>query len=151
MSFVYLAGPYTHHDKAVEQERFEALTSLTGYLMEVSQEPLAFYSPITHGHAVVKHTPNISRMREHDFWMHQCYAMLRRARLLVVVPMPGWKESKGVNMEISWAVQHNIPWAFLDLSQCDPAMHAKFNLQPQRDQTHWQPFPHPLHEAIKHV
>jgi hypothetical protein len=55
------------------------------------------YSPIAHSHVIAMHTP--LDPRDYGVWMPLNHAMMRVARGLIVLRMPGWATSEGVTME----------------------------------------------------
>jgi len=105
---IYLAGPYSHKDPKVMQERFEALTKRAAELMI---DGFTVFSPITHGHAIAE---------RHDlpldfaWWSNQCLDMLSRATTLVVLRLDGYSESRGVNAEIAHAEKLSINIEFIN-------------------------------------
>ena len=101
---IYLAGPYTHPEESVRNQRAEALTRIAAELM---QDGHIIFSPITHGHSVTQHLPP-ERACDKAFWMSQCIPMLSVCTKLVVVMLPGWVESTGVQHEIDVATQQGM-------------------------------------------
>lgn len=105
---VYLAGPYTHDDKAVMEERFELLTKAKARLMQVGN---LVYSPITAGHATaVRH----DLPREYSFWDRNCEAFVSRSDAVYVLKLPGWDVSTGVGAEIQLARDLGIPVRYIE-------------------------------------
>lgn len=109
MGYIYLASPYTGTTEQREQ-RFIAVCKAAAELMQLGT---VIYSPIAHGHVIEQHMGGI---QSHAFWMDQCLAMLRRADRLLVLCLPGWKDSKGVALEIEFAKNNNIPCVFIETS-----------------------------------
>jgi len=100
---IYLAGPYSHDDSRVREERFEALTKKAAELMRAGY---VVYSPITHGHAIAeRHDLPL----EFDWWRDQCFGLMRHARKVVVLTSFGWNVSVGVAAEIKMAESLGIP------------------------------------------
>lgn len=108
---IYLAAPYTtglppDTDAVLAMEtRAKQIARATARLME---EGLAVYSPVTHGTALEDHVSADNR-DDHAFWMRHCFQMLDAASELVVLMLPGWRDSKGVQMEIDRAAERAIP------------------------------------------
>jgi len=101
--YIYLAGPYTHDSILVRQKRFEALTKKTAELM---REGFVVFSPITHGHAIAeRHEMPI----DFKFWKDHNMEMLRHATKMIVLRIPGYYESIGVNREIEAAEMLDLP------------------------------------------
>lgn len=105
MSFIYLAGPYSHPDPTVRQRRFEQLNRYAARLMEAG---IPMFSPISHSHPIADH---MVEDRGHDFWMAMDLPILRHAAGLLVLTLEGWQESRGVGDEFTFAVDHGIPYA----------------------------------------
>lgn len=106
---IYLAGPYSHDDAEIREQRFEALTQKAAELM---RDGHIVYSPITHGHAIAeRHDLPLS----FDWWQGQCFGMLRHASKLVVLRLVGYQQSIGVREEIKVAMSLNIPIEYVEL------------------------------------
>jgi hypothetical protein len=104
-SFVYLGCPYTNPDPDVQLQRVELASIVAARLM---LNGFAVYSPITHGHQVAQHIPQ-GEDTGHDFWMGQCLPMLAKASALVILPMAGWRQSRGLRDEMALAQRLHIP------------------------------------------
>lgn len=112
---IYVAAPYStgiqagaDRDAAMAK-RAEEIERIAAQLLELG-EPV--YSPVTHGRALEKHIrPDLCA--SHAFWMRHCYQMLDCARELVVIMLPGWSESAGVQQEIKYAERRGIPINYL--------------------------------------
>ena len=111
MSFVYLCSPYTptRAGDTVESRAHDAAKA-AAKLMAAGH---VVFSPIVHSHYVAEFLPADKRL-DHHFWMHQDLPILRRAREVFVLRLPGWERSRGIAREISEAAIHNIPVRFLD-------------------------------------
>lgn len=106
--YIYLAGPYSHELAKVRQERFEALTKKAAELMRAGH---VVYSPITHGHTIaMAHTLPMDFI----YWKGQCFEMLRHARQLTVLRLPGYVDSVGVTAEIKLALDLHLPIEYID-------------------------------------
>lgn len=104
---IYLASPYTHADAKVRESRALAAHCYTGWAMGFGH---IVYSPIVHGHALhVSASVTAEQSADHGFWMTHCYGMLAAASTLYVLPIDGWRESKGVFLEIQRARSLGIP------------------------------------------
>ena len=104
---LYLAAPYTHADPNIRRARAHCITVLTGELMRRITYDW-FFSPIVQGHSVAQHLPPEVR-EDHDFWMRQCLPMLKVCDWLIVLPIHGWRESRGIAEEMAFAEVNRIP------------------------------------------
>lgn len=94
---IYLAGPYSHDDQNIREQRFEALTKKAAQLMIDGH---VVFSPITHGHTIAeRHELPLS----FEWWATQCLGMLNVAERLIILRLDGYVESIGVNAEIRHA------------------------------------------------
>lgn len=102
---IYLAAPYTHDNPLIQAQRAAIITRVAAAIA-ATDRPV--FSPITHGVAMVEHLP-IELVRDHAFWMRQCMALLIKADSLMVLEMPGWTRSQGVQAEIAKAIAMGMP------------------------------------------
>lgn len=103
---IYLAGPYAHEDVKIMEERFNKLTRYAGELMKLG---VLVYSPITHNHPIAT---RIELPRTWDYWRDFDLAVLSRCSQLIVLKLPGWNKSVGVNAEMEYCRANNIPIVF---------------------------------------
>jgi len=108
-SFIYLASPYSHPDPAEKVKRYEHICRVAGKMMENGEQ---VFCPIAHSHPI--EILGMTKIHDGDFWLKQDFAILKHAEMLVVCMMPGWSSSHGVNAEIKFAEQNNIPVAYID-------------------------------------
>lgn len=117
----YLATPYTHPSRLVREDRADEAARWAGLLLEGG---LNVFSPIAAHHAASMY---MGEQPSHAEWMNICYAMLDRCDGLMVVMMDGWRESKGVQLEIErWVERHYGSRARL--------VYASMDFQPTRHQ-----------------
>lgn len=107
----YLACPYTHPDEPIRNSRVELASLVAAKLMRQGHP---VYSPITHGHAVSQHLPP-AVSTEHKFWMRHCQPFMEVSREIMVLPMHGWRLSKGVQEELDYFYQSRQAVTFLEL------------------------------------
>ena len=121
---IYLASPYSHKDKSVQEGRFDSVCEATARLMCSGQH---VFSPIAHGHSVAR----FGLPGEFDYWKAYCVNTLLRCDALIVLMLSGWSESVGVQYEIDLAKEHNIPVRFINLAEnieweyVDPTKHKQ--------------------------
>ncbi len=106
---VYLASPYTHASPLVREQRFLSACRVAARLMSQGH---AVFSPIAHSHPIAVHG-DLDAV-DHEFWMRQDIALLRKCDKVIVLRLPGWTESKGVLRELALAAQLNIPVEYVD-------------------------------------
>lgn len=110
MSFIYLASPYTHHDPAVKEERYQAACRAAGKLME---EDRIVFCPIAHSHPI--EVMGMAQVQSGSFWKRQDISILRHASELMVLCIDGWRDSTGIKWEIEMALQLGIPVSYIGL------------------------------------
>lgn len=135
MNFIYLACPYTHPDADIRNNRVEQAGIVAGKLM---MDGRTVYSPITHGHALVDHLPPATT-KQHRFWMDQCLPFMRAASAMYLIPMHGWRLSKGVQEELVYFHLHRKPIWFLHGERT-----WNFDKITPADLTHWQAHMHKI-------
>jgi hypothetical protein len=102
---VYVASPYSHPDKMVEEMRNIGVAVATGYLMNKYLDK-SFYSPICHTHPIA----TVCKLPGHwEFWKQFDETMLSRCNECWVLMLDGWQQSKGVTAEIGIAVELGLP------------------------------------------
>ena len=109
---MYLAAPYTHHQSWVREARARVTAQVAGELTRAFIHDWVF-APTLQGHAVARHLP-LYIVREHGFWMRQCEQALAEAERLILLPLPGWLESRGVQQELQFCWTHGIRVTMLD-------------------------------------
>lgn len=100
---IYLASPYTHPDPDVMLSRVAQSAIAAGQLM---QEDYHIYSPLVHCHSIAS---AMKAEKPYDFWISHCLHILETCNHLVVLPLQGWKTSKGVALEVAHAWRRGIP------------------------------------------
>lgn len=96
---IYLAQPYSDPSLEVMHDRYEAALAAVAHLTRKQQ---VVYSPIVHFHSVAVYH---ELPRSFDFWELINRHMLRRADQFFVLKLPGWENSRGLQMETDYAKQ----------------------------------------------
>lgn len=117
MKRIYLAQPYTSHyplpemREVVMQARYEDGVAATAWLMTQGYVP---FSPIAHSRsiALIHDLPH-----GWDFWRHQDLNHIAACDEVLVLAIPGWRESAGVTAEIQFAHDCEIPVRYLNITQ----------------------------------
>lgn len=92
----YLASPYTKFARG-QDAAFSEAAKATAKLMAAG---LVVYSPIAHSHPVATHG-NLDAL-DGAFWLRQNMPMMERMDGIIVLKLPGWRESEGVKFEIDF-------------------------------------------------
>ena len=109
MSYHYLASPYSSPDLAICALWAQAAQRATAWLLA---QRVWVYSPIVHCHELaLAH----SLPKDFAFWRDYNFAMLERARGLIILTIEGWKESKGVSAELAHAKDLALPVSEFEL------------------------------------
>lgn len=99
---IYLAGPHT----GCEEYSYIMLTKYAAFLVE---EGHFVFSPITHSHPMAK----VAKLpTDFTYWREYDEKMISMCDTLVVLTLPGWNLSVGVNAEIKIAERLGIPVVF---------------------------------------
>lgn len=105
---VYLAGPYSHKLNLIKQRRYNQLTEVSARLL---QNGVLNFSPITHSHNQHGFLEEFST--SFDDWRKNDLAFVSRCEEVMVLTIPGWKESFGVSEEIKFAKKNDIPVTYI--------------------------------------
>jgi hypothetical protein len=105
---IYLASPYTAKTKEEMEENYQRVLNLTGKIISKRHN---VWSPIVHTHLLAL---QFDLPKDFEFWKNYNHDFIRRCDALWVVCLPGWKDSKGVADEISFAKTIGIPVVLID-------------------------------------
>ena len=105
---IYLASPYSHDDPKVRHERFVHACRAAGKLMS---EGKIVFSPISHTHPIAQYC---DLPKDWMFWERQDRAIIEWCGAMVVLRLPGWQESKGVQAELAIADEYGLPVSYID-------------------------------------
>ena len=106
---IYLAAPYTARDPAVEQARMQAVKHVSDRLIRQGQ---VVFSPLEYTEAMQQRG-----IVPPQGWYLFDLAMLRGCVKLLVLALPGWRESQGVIMETAAAKALGIPVEVLTVEE----------------------------------
>jgi Domain of unknown function (DUF1937) len=113
---IYLASPFTSKQSnpmdARHEERVRAIEAARYAAKLWAYLEIPVYSPIAHGFALEPFM-TIEHKQDHDRWMIHCYQMLERCKEMYVLCIDGWRESKGVQLEIARALELGLTIMFL--------------------------------------
>jgi hypothetical protein len=105
---VYLAAPYSSPDPECVENRIRAFCSKDS---ELSGGGIITVSPL------FKHLLFINGSKlpsDWAYWERYSYVLLSRCDYLVVLKLPGWEESVGVQGEIKYALDNGINIVYID-------------------------------------
>jgi hypothetical protein len=102
---IYLACPYSSEDPLIEDARYQIVTRVAGAL--IVETACEVFSPITHSHLINRAANrwSIEQAEDpwvptYDFWMTFDYHMLDIANWLYILKLEGWRDSKGIQLEV---------------------------------------------------
>ena len=104
---VYLACPYSDPQMSVQQFRFEMANRMAAHLMK---KGYFVFSPISMCHPIAV---QCGLPGSFDFWADLDRAFLSCCNKMVVLQLPGWKDSKGIKAEIKIADEFKIDIEFI--------------------------------------
>jgi hypothetical protein len=105
---VYMASPYTHPDPAVEDARYEAALAA---FAQLASHGIHVFSPIVHCHPAARaHGLPVDA----DWWRDYNWALIALCDAVWVLPIDGWRESRGIAGEIKLAERLGMPVRVLD-------------------------------------
>lgn len=114
----YLASPYSHHDPAVREARFDAASFVAGKLYESAKPPVATFCPIGHSHPVevaLMKRDKEPAPRSWSYWLPWDFRFMPALSGMVVACLPGWKESVGVSKEVPKFLHWGLPVVLMDV------------------------------------
>ena len=107
-SLTYLAAPYRHPEKSVRDARLEAVSRVASELTDIDRR---VFCPLTYAASLLENGFN---RRDDEWWYGYDLGWLAHCAELVVLTLPGWKESEGVRLEMETAESWRIPISYLD-------------------------------------
>ena len=109
-TYAYMASPYYSDNPELRAARRQAAEEATAYL--VSQGDVVF-TPV----AYTCRIEDEYNAKPPQGWYKFDFELLRHAKALVVLTLPGWEESKGVAAEIAFAKGAKIPVSYSEHSE----------------------------------
>lgn len=100
---IYLACPYTHARPEVREARYDQAVAATAKLLAKGRH---VFAPIVYGHDM---TTRHKLPVEWEPWEPFARAMLSRCTELLILPLDGWEQSKGIAAEKAIAKELNLP------------------------------------------
>lgn len=103
---IYFASPYSHDDKVIRVQRYRQMTEVLVRVIN-EQDAVIPFSPIVYTHPIDYHVN-----RDFD-WVEWDLHYLDRCDAMIVVMLDGWTQSEGVQAEIKYCKDNDIPYALL--------------------------------------
>lgn len=92
----YLASPYTSDDYRIQEARYQMAVTACALLIKMN---LSVYSPIVHWHVIAEQYFDIP----YSTYLNNDLQHLQNCDAMIVLTATGWKESHGVQAEITMA------------------------------------------------
>ncbi|MCL2338943.1 MAG: DUF1937 family protein [Proteobacteria bacterium] len=121
MSFYYIAHPYRHKDKSVEDDRIKKVAETAGSLVlygKKSNSDIKVLAPVLHN-SVIHRINNFNHEEVSYIFNNFDFHFLKSAKAMIVITLPGWEESTGVRAEINFCDKNNIPVFYLGYEDRD--------------------------------
>lgn len=105
----YLGLPYTDDNPLMEDWRADISDRVAADLF--MREGRIIFAPISAWHHIA---------RKHDlpgtfeYWLELDEEFIKISKKLLIIMLPGWKESNGVNGELRLARKYNVPIEYID-------------------------------------
>jgi hypothetical protein len=107
---VYLACPYSSKEPHMLAVRWAVANRVAAKLMA---EGNYIFSPISHTHPI-KEVSNGTLPGGWEYWEGFDRQFLSFCKKIIVIRIPGWKESTGVQAEIKIGYEFGIPIEYID-------------------------------------
>lgn len=116
MKLIYLASiysvPHENGTKPTVEEMKERTRLVTKKAADIMQQGYNVFSPLTHSDPIADFISEENRV-SHDFWLKIDFDIIKRCDELWVYKLPGWERSYGINQEINFAKENDIPVFYL--------------------------------------
>ena len=104
----YLGLPYTDENPLLKDWR--ALVS-DKIAADLTKQGRIIFAPISAWHHIAK---KYELPGTFEYWLELDEEFIKISKKLLIIMLPGWKESKGVGGEIKLAHKYNIPIGYID-------------------------------------
>jgi hypothetical protein len=111
---VYLACPYSHPSMDERVARFEASARAAAHLIH---QGIFVYSPITMTHPIDLVMAEEGDTMGSDYWCDFDEAFMRVSSEMVILTLPGWRESRGIRRESAFFEAAGKPVRYLNMAQ----------------------------------
>ena len=103
MRLVYLAGPYSHQDKDIVQQRVNNYAAAVAYFMNTAENIYVFSPVLQCFHVANRH----KLPHDFSFWAERDFFMIKKSTAMWVLTLDGWQESYGLSQELEYAESIN--------------------------------------------
>ncbi|MFC7500013.1 DUF1937 family protein [Enterovirga sp. GCM10030262] len=107
---IYLACPYSHPNMDVRVARFEASAHAAADLIHRGR---FVYSPITMTHPIDLVMAAEGETMGSDYWCDFDEAFMRVCSEMIILAIPGWDQSRGIQREAKFFAAHGKPVRYL--------------------------------------
>ncbi len=105
----YLGLPYTDDDPLIENWRADISDRVAADLF--LSEGRIIFAPISAWHHIAR---KYKLPGTFEYWLELDEEFIKISKKLLIIMLPGWEESNGVNGEIELAHKYNIPIEYID-------------------------------------
>lgn len=110
----YLACPYTHQSLEVRVARFEDSARAAAHLIH---KGMFVYSPITMTHPIDLVMATEGETMGSDYWCDFDEAFMRVCSEMIILSIPGWRESKGIAREAAFFRASGKPVRYMSVTE----------------------------------
>ena len=103
-----MSSPYSKYPTGIEQ----AFLDIARVAATFVKARVKFYCPITHTHPIAIHGG--LDPYDHEVWIPLDTPLMEASDGLIIVMLPGWEKSHGINIELNHALQSNKPIFYYD-------------------------------------
>lgn len=104
---IYLAAPYNDRNPQVVNDRMHLVETVLALL---SRDGKHAFSPLLMHYVLDK---GVDLPSGFEFWDSLCFDFLKRCDEMIILTLPGWDTSRGVQAEINFCVEHDIPFTYM--------------------------------------
>jgi hypothetical protein len=104
---IYLAAPYSDPDRSIRERRMRNVELALAYYSKLG---VNITSPLLMHHCL---NTSIKLPSDFKFWQSLCRAYWDVCSEMIVLELPGWSESIGLQTEIRWARDSGKPLTFI--------------------------------------
>ncbi|MCS5708713.1 DUF1937 family protein [Candidatus Berkiella cookevillensis] len=110
-TMAYLASPYTHEEKNIRDTRYLVTAWMAAQLI---RDGIHVFSATNHNAMLENFADLTDRLED---WQRFNHCMIKRCDKVIVLKMPGWEKSKGIQDQIKYAQLHSIPVEMMEVPQ----------------------------------